>query len=93
MGTSCRTGGACTRILVMARRKRDRRPPRAGVERPQRLGAHWRADGAPKNAYRTQGEALSVADERRQETGVELNVYRCEYCSAWHLGNAAGRDA
>jgi hypothetical protein len=77
----------------MVRRRRDRRPPGRGADRPQGLGAHWRADGAPKNAYRTQRDALSVAEERRQETGVVLSVYLCEYCSAWHMGNPAGRDS
>ena len=51
------------------------------------LGTHWRADGAPKTAYRSQGDALTAALVRRQESGVELNVYRCDVCSAWHMGN------
>jgi hypothetical protein len=48
---------------------------------------HWRADGQPKSAYRSQGEALSVADERRSESGVDLNAYQCEICGSWHLGS------
>ena len=60
-------------------------------ERSPGLGTHWRSDGAPKTGYRSQAEALSVADERRHDTGVGLNVYRCDYCSAWHLGNSEGR--
>ena len=48
---------------------------------------HWRADGQPKSAYRSQGEALSVADERRSESGVDLDAYRCEICGSWHLGS------
>ena len=55
------------------------------------FGAHWRADGQPKSAYPSQGEALSVADERRFETGVELNVYQCDTCHRWHLGGSEGR--
>jgi hypothetical protein len=79
----------------MARRNAPRRGgrrispgdrPRDAV-RPVSLGAHWRADGQPKSAYRSQGEALSVADERRAESGVDLNVYRCEICRSWHLGS------
>jgi len=57
---------------------------------PRRLGPHWRADGAPKAAYLTQGEALSVAEERRHETGVELSVYRCDVCAGWHMGSRDG---
>jgi hypothetical protein len=52
------------------------------------LGSHWRADGLPKTAYASQGDALSAALVRGQESGVELNVYRCDVCSAWHMGNA-----
>jgi hypothetical protein len=77
----------------MARRTNRRSAPRrAGpTEQGPSLGAHWRADGTPKAAYVSQGEALAVADERRAETGADLSVYRCELCSAWHMGNAGGR--
>jgi hypothetical protein len=51
------------------------------------LGSHWRADGLPKAAYASQGDALTAAYVRRQESGVELDVYRCDVCSAWHMGN------
>jgi hypothetical protein len=61
-------------------------------DRPRNLGAHWRADGAPKTAYRSQQEALSMADERRDDTGVDLNAYRCDVCRSWHLGRLGGRD-
>jgi hypothetical protein len=40
----------------------------------------------------SRGEAHSVADERRREAGVELDVYRCSTCSAWHLGRPVERD-
>jgi hypothetical protein len=53
---------------------------------------HWRADGAPKTAYRSQQEAWSMADERRGDTGVDLNVYRCDICTGWHLGRSGERD-
>jgi hypothetical protein len=77
----------------MARRNRPRNERRrsAPVERPFNPGSHWRADGAPKTAYRSQGEALGVADEQRQDSGVVLSVYQCEYCSSWHMGNSSGR--
>ncbi len=51
-------------------------------------GSHWRADGAPKTAYATQHDALTAALIRRQESGAQLNVYRCDICAAWHMGNA-----
>jgi hypothetical protein len=75
-----------------SRRGRSHPPPPATTSQQASHRSHWRADGAPKSAYRSQGEALSVADERRQESGVDLNAYRCEVCSAWHLGNSDGRD-
>jgi hypothetical protein len=52
------------------------------------LGSHWRADGLAKVAYPSQGDALTAALVRRQESGVELTVYRCDVCSAWHMGNS-----
>jgi hypothetical protein len=39
----------------------------------------------------SQGEALSVAEERRREAGRTLDVYRCAVCSAWHMGNPIER--
>jgi hypothetical protein len=77
----------------MGRRKARRRnvPTRSGAVRRVNPGSHWRADGTPKAAYRSQAEALSVADERRYDTGLELTVYRCEVCSSWHMANAEGR--
>jgi hypothetical protein len=76
----------------MPRRKRNPPRPRVDADWRQGLGAHLRADGAPKNAYRTRSDALAVALERQQDTGVELNVYRCDFCSAWHMGNPTGRE-
>jgi hypothetical protein len=56
-------------------------------------GSHWRADGLPKTAYANQADALTAALVRRQESGVELNVYRCDVCAAWHMGKHQRRDA
>jgi hypothetical protein len=61
--------------------------------RSQSFRSHWRADGSPKSSYRSEGEALSVADERHQDSGVALAAYRCEYCAAWHLGNTEGSES
>jgi hypothetical protein len=55
------------------------------------LGSHWRADGLPKTAYATQGDALTAALVRRQESGVELSAYLCDVCSAWHMRNTRSR--
>ncbi len=78
----------------MASRRSARRTRRTRGDdgRPPGLGTHWRADGRPKTAYATQRDALSVADERHHDTGVDLNAYRCDTCSKWHLGNTAGRE-
>jgi hypothetical protein len=54
------------------------------------LGEHWRADGLPKTRYSSQSDALTAALVRRQESGVELNVYRCDVCGAWHMGKPRG---
>jgi hypothetical protein len=79
----------------MARRSSRRRTPRRDAEayRALSLGSHWRADGAPKTGYPSQGEALAAADDRRRESGSDLAVYRCDFCLAWHMGNRAGREA
>jgi len=78
----------------MVRRGKARRGTRRSAneaDRPSAMGAHWRSDGAPKTAYRSQSDALTAALVRRQESGVDLNVYRCDVCSAWHMGNPPGR--
>ena len=72
----------------MAKRKRT------PSYRPVSLSlTHWRSDGAPKMAYRTRTDALVAADERAKEAGVELNVYQCDFCGAWHMGRTQGREA
>ena len=79
----------------MARRRRDRRSERRRSGEDDRipgLGSHWRSDGVAKTGYRSQSDALVAADMRRQESGVDLNVYRCDVCSAWHMGKPNGRD-
>jgi hypothetical protein len=50
--------------------------------------SHWREDGQPKVAYASRTEALIVAGERAEESGVELSVYRCGFCHAWHMGRS-----
>jgi hypothetical protein len=42
--------------------------------------------------YPTQRDALSAADERGQESGVDLGVYRCDFCGGWHMGRLGRRD-
>ena len=76
----------------MPRRKtaRNGRARSADDHRVPGLGSHWRADGLPKTAYASQGDALTAALVSRLESGVELNVYRCDVCSAWHMGNPRG---
>jgi hypothetical protein len=63
-----------------------------GTDRTAGLGTHWRADGQPKTVYRSQSDALTAASVRRQESGVELNVYSCDVCAAWHMGKQRGES-
>jgi hypothetical protein len=72
--------------------RRDERPQAEGSGRTSGLGSHWRADGLPKSAFATQNDALTAALIRRQESGVDLNVYRCDVCSAWHMGKPQRRE-
>ncbi len=78
----------------MPRRSRRTNTSAKNAEKygPQNLGSHWRADGTPKDSYRSQTEALVVADERRRISGADLNVYLCGFCDAWHMGNKFGRE-
>jgi len=73
--------------LAKARRGRKQharpRDPEAGGGRRQ----HWRADGAPKVAFRSADEANRAAFQARLEHGVDLDPYRCGICSHWHLAN------
>ena len=73
--------------MVRRRTPRSIRRRATGDDRIAGLGSHWRADGAPKSAYPNQAEALAAANVRWLESGVELNVYRCDVCSRWHMGN------
>jgi hypothetical protein len=54
--------------------------------------SHWRADGQPKVRYSTQRDALSAADERGEESGVELGAYQCDFCHGWHMGRLERRE-
>ncbi len=42
-----------------------------------------------KQQYTTRKAAKSVAKKQR---GVGLHVYRCDYCSLWHLTRSANDD-
>jgi hypothetical protein len=74
------------------RRSPGRSRPRRPEDRPLSLGSHWRSDGVPKTAYASESEAWAMADERRQDTGVILNVYRCDFCTSWHMGRDNERN-
>jgi hypothetical protein len=80
-------------MAVMPRRNTPRTAARRAEEdpRPSGLGSHRRRDGTTKAAYMSRGEALSVAEEQSLESGLELQVYRCAECSAWHLGTPVER--
>jgi hypothetical protein len=72
---------------MVRRNRRSGARPQTATDRLPSFRSHWRVDGSAKTAYRTQRDALAVADERRQDTDVRLAAYRCELCTAWHLGN------
>jgi hypothetical protein len=78
------------------RRNNARKSLVTPTEDPHRvagLGEHWRADGLPKAAYPSQRDALAVAQMRRQESGADLHVYRCDVCGAWHMGKQRGESS
>jgi len=77
--------------MVRRTKRRSGTKRNADTTRLPSFGAHWRDDGTPKTGYRSEREALAMADERHRETGADLSVYRCDFCFAWHMGNAGGR--
>jgi hypothetical protein len=79
---------------VMSRKNSPARRSRGGrrESRPLSLGSHWRADGAPKAAFRSQQDALRAANVQQLESGVDLHVYECDFCSCWHLGSSRARE-
>ncbi len=56
------------------------------------MTGHFRRDGVPKNRYATEREAADAAHLRWVLDKVELDVYRCDVCSGWHMGKRFGRD-
>lgn|GEM_PF-324678 len=63
------------------------------AHRPVSLSySHWREDGLAKVRYPSRAEALSAAEERARESGVELGAYRCDYCNGWHMGRRSARQ-
>jgi hypothetical protein len=68
----------------MARRRPAHRP--LAID-----SSHWRADGAPKTRYPSRADALAATQERREDSGVELGAYPCDYCDGWHMGKRGGR--
>jgi hypothetical protein len=67
-------------------------PPRRRHRTFSMSGSHWRSDGQPKVGYPSQAAALDAADHQATESGIALRVYRCDFCSAWHMGRGKGRE-
>ena len=44
-----------------------------------------RCQQSRKIMYKTKTQALTAAEQCGIEQGVELTVYRCDYCGTWHL--------
>ncbi|HUZ10570.1 MAG TPA: hypothetical protein VMU76_10440 [Acidimicrobiales bacterium] len=51
--------------------------------------SHWRADGGPKTRFPTEGDAAAAASDQSREAGIELGVYRCDFCDGWHMGRSS----
>jgi len=64
---------------------RPRVPDAGGGQRE-----HWRADGAPKTAYRSADDANRYGLQALLEDGVQLEPYVCGICHKWHVGNRRG---
>ena len=75
-GFACETGG-------MGRR-RHKRPAHTPLS--IQGATHWKADGSAKRRFATEREAADGAQLQWVEHGIELNVYRCDFCQGWHMG-------
>jgi hypothetical protein len=57
------------------------------------LRGHFQSNGTPKNGYSTREAALEAKTvmvndpSMRSSKRRALNVYKCEVCSAWHVGH------
>jgi hypothetical protein len=47
----------------------------------------------PKVGYRTEELARAAEPSASERAGHQLEVYRCTYCSRWHLGSPSGYRA
>jgi hypothetical protein len=67
----------------MGRRRAQRRE-----HRPLSIqgATHWKADGTAKRRFSSERDATDGAQLQWVEHGVELNVYRCDFCNGWHMG-------
>ncbi len=70
-----------------------RRSRSGSRERPGSAGGdlrygHWRRDGKPKTRFNTPEAAERETLRLAMEQGADLEVYRCEICSRWHLGHS-----
>ena len=83
---------SATIAFMSPRRQRavvtDRR--RLDVEASDRTGDQT---AAPRRRTQRRATPLRPPTTGALESGSELNVYRCDWCSAWHMGKAAGSDA
>lgn len=70
---------SCHRCGLWHLAPRDRRTPSTPC-----LYCHG-ADGRPKDAYDTPGDAERRADILYREQGLSLRVYECPHGQGWHL--------
>lgn len=60
---------------------------RSADQQLSRMG-HWRVDGSPKVKFASEEDANRSAFRLRMEMHLDLEVYRCDICGYWHLGNS-----
>ena len=70
-----------------ARAFRGSSKERSGHQQLSRMG-HWRADGSAKVKFTSEEDANKSAFRLRMEMHLDLEVYKCDICGYWHLGNS-----
>ncbi|MGH9082516.1 MAG: hypothetical protein ACRDY3_12655 [Acidimicrobiales bacterium] len=42
-------------------------------------------------SFPSEAAALSAAEDRARESGMDLAAYRCDFCGGWHMGRTGRR--
>jgi len=68
-------------------------PDPLNLPEPELTDEYWRCIRKMPHHSRARAKALLQVQKRTlREAGQNLQVYRCPYCRAWHIGNRSRRS-